>query len=121
MQTSEKIKLLERYSKALGEVFFSVSIKGKQITVKLGKKYNVCRCPDKESAEILCETLTSVARTQQGKIDEALSLLGQKCEQLELSLFSKDVHDEAQGDGFGTERPVCDSTDKASGGPAKPA
>ncbi len=90
---NKKIKLLERYSKALGDVCFTVSIKGNQTTVKLGKKYNVCGCPDKDSAVFLSETLTMVVRSQQEKVNQVLSLLSQRCEQLELQLFSKDVKD----------------------------
>jgi len=116
MELNQKIKLLERYSKALGSVSFTVSIKGNQATVKLGKKYNVCRCPDKDSAVILSEVLTTAARTQQGKVDQVLSLLTVRCEQLELQLFSKDVKNETQGNGDQSEGRVSDSVESDRGG-----
>jgi hypothetical protein len=119
MEISEKIKRLERYSKALGDVSFTVSIKGKTVMVKLGKKYNLCACPDKDSATILSEALTSTVRTKQGQVEEVLNLLGQRCEQLSLPLFKGDVN-APERDGNQPEGFVSDSIRTVEGGFEKP-
>lgn len=108
MQLSEKIKTLERYSKALGDVLFTVSVKGEQITVKLGRKYNVVKCPDKDSASIVAEALQESAKSIRKKIEEELSLLELNCEQLKLPLFSKEVND-GTNDGFKPRTSGCNS------------
>jgi hypothetical protein len=91
MELNKKIRSLEQYHKALGDVSFTVAIKGPSITVKLGRKYNICRCPDKESAEILTESLTAVVKSNREKINQILSLLSDRCEQLKLQLFPKEA------------------------------
>lgn len=118
---STKTKLLEQYSKELNGVSFTVAIISGKATVRLGKKYVVCRCPDKDSAALLSEVLTTAARTQQEKIDQVLSLLAVRCQQLELSLFSKDGHDAFKGNGDQPEGRVSDPVEALGGGPQKSA
>jgi hypothetical protein len=119
VEISEKIKRLERYSKALGDVSFTVSIKGKQVMVKLGKKYNLCACPDKDSAMILAESLATTVQTKRGQVEEVLMLLGQRCEQLSLPLF-KGVGNASERDGNQPEGQLSDTTGAVAGGPEKP-
>lgn len=121
MEISEKIKQLERYNKALCDFGFTVYSKGKQVTVRLGKKYTACVCPDKASAEVLAEALNMSIRTKQGQVDEVLSLLGQRCEQLSLPLFKgEDGNGKTQGHGDQPEGLVSDTTGAVAGGPEKP-
>jgi hypothetical protein len=88
-----KIRKLERYSKALGEIKFTVSIIGSKTTVKLFKKYNLCTVPDQDSGDILIDNLNAAVINQKTKIDDALALLSEKAEQMTLNLFSKEVPD----------------------------
>lgn len=120
MEISEKIKRLERYSKALGDVSFTVSIKGKQAMVKLGKKYNLCACPDKDSAVILSESLITTVHNKQEQVEEVLRLLGQRCEQLSLPLFKGYENGKIEGNGDQPEGFVSDPTGATEGRPEKP-
>jgi hypothetical protein len=86
-----KIRKLERYSKALGEIRFTVSIIGGNTTVKLWKKYNLCSVPDKDSGEILIDFLNAAVTNQKTKIDDALALLSERAEQITLDLFTKEA------------------------------
>lgn len=106
-ELTQKIRALEQYSKALGEVRFTASlIKGKPITVKLWRKYRVVGTPDTDSAEILVEVLNAAVSTQKGKIDQALALLSEKCVQVTLNLFSKVVED-GETNAVGTGETRC--------------
>ncbi len=111
-----KIRKLERYSKALGEIRFTVSIIGGNTTVKLWKKYNLCSVPDKDSGDILIDSLNAAVTNQKTKIDDALALLSERAEQLTLNLFSKDVPDAIKGDGDQPEGRVPDPSKFDRGG-----
>lgn len=116
-ELENKVSKLERYSKALGNVRFTVSLSKDRATVKLWKKYNVCSAPDKVSAEILMETLNTTIKNQKDRIDEVLSLLSNRAEQLTLQLFSKEPCDALERDGDQSEGRVSDSPGEAPGGP----
>jgi hypothetical protein len=121
-ELTAKIRALEQYSKALGEVRFTTSlIKGKAITVKLWRKYRVVGTPDGDSAEILVEALNSAVSTQKSKIDQVLALLSERCVQVTLNLFSKDVPDATQGNGDQSEGHILDPVEADCGGQTKSA
>jgi hypothetical protein len=82
---SDQITKLERFKKTLGNLSFSAVIdKNGNWRVKYLKKIVIAECPNQVIAESFSESLNHVVKNTQNRVNDILSHLSVKCEQLEL-------------------------------------